>query len=369
MYVRRIASAVVSFLLADAVSAAVTSVSSIVGPVELPLDLRIEAGHQAITADGVDEKWRLRGATDGMNGVINVQVIRGDASRLLSFSSAIDAAARSIRDGAGDPVVEAADFGGHDFFLLDYRPSETPLHPIDEHEGPPVMRVEMGPGLERNVELVGVLNHDLVRLAIGLPDEIADRVLLRQALRAIPLGERSVETLIERAIDAAQTDVVSDDRLQFPSVSLPLQRARSPRVTAETRFFGSDGRLVGLSRIVDARWRQGLGSRAISLRIACQPEALIDAADRQAVDAWPSDDDPSTQTSDGGALNLGGVEGRLTTAVFGRAGGLLRGSYWHGIRSGTLYQIEAYSASGDPIPKEWSDQLATSQFDCRLDDA
>jgi len=356
---------------ADAAPIPVTAVPTFAGTLPLPfavelgdvqerfLQQRTWQARQGVVAEGplAGRPWRLE-----------VAHLRDFTPEEGGYAGFVDRIAAVVEQSGEAQHVETLRLGGHAFRLLDYRPADTPVSAPREGEDPASVprRVPKGPGLDRSIELLGVVNGGLLSIVLSVPDDAQSREDWRRSMADFDFDERRIDRSA-RVLEDLDARAIDGPRVDMPIGSVEVDASLHRSFIDESTVRGPTGETRGRSRVLRVN-SLSLGMHSLILRMACDRADSLSPEDREVLATWPRFFSELKESKDVGALRLGGVDGKLRTALYGDSTEPTSAWFWHGTRDGVLHRVEIHRLRADEWQATLLENLGRLEFGCTLDD-
>lgn len=353
--------------------AAAPAIDTVVGPVDLPWPVTSVSSRESLTLSGATTVLHLQGTEGDMAGrpvVIVANYSKPPKNPMLNWSSLLQENVEAVAGTGKARVAELLRIDGFDFALLDYRPAETPLALSGASDDPVRYREPMAAGLERTVEIVGVVSGSLVRVTVGLPDLATDPSALHSRLRAWKPDVTRLLRLASR-LKERNDALIRGPVVTLVNTRLDFQEDMEIKLVGESILRDASGRIVGRSQTINLNRMGFWTAQAVNVRASCELAELDEDSGRVTHESWLADEaaDGDVDMKPAEAMTLSRVAGQVRKAKIREPYRAFDGSLWIGKTAEHEHQLEIIRVLSGGVERRIIEQVDAQPLACRLDGA
>lgn len=352
---------------------AVPAIDTVVGPVVLPWPTKVLSTRESLTLNGATTILNLQGTSGDMAGrpvVVVANYSKPPQNPVLNWASLLQENVEAVAGTGKARASELFRVDGFDFALLDYRPAETPVSLSTGSDDSIRYREPLGQGLDRTIEIVGVVSGSLVRVTVGLPDLAIDPSSLHARLRAWKPDVTRVLRIASRLKERDEA-LIRDHVVTLVNTRLDFQKDMKITLVGETVLRDASGRIVGRAQTINLNRIGFWTAQAVNVRTSCELMGQADDTLRVTHDNWLSDDvaDGDATIEAAEAMTLAQVAGQVRKAKIEQEFRTFDGSLWIGKTAEHEHQLEIIRVLSGGVERRIVGQVNAQALECRLDGA
>ncbi|MFN7519397.1 MAG: hypothetical protein ACK5Q0_02385 [Lysobacteraceae bacterium] len=352
---------------------AAPAIDTVVGSVDLPWPVKVVSSRETLTLSGATTVLHLQGTEGDMAGrpvVLVANYSKPPKNPVLNWSSLLQENVEAVAGTGKARVADLFRIDGFDFALLDYRPAETPIALSTGGDGPVRFRDPVDTGLERTVEIVGVVSGSLVRVTVGLPDLAIDPSALHARLRAWKPDVTRLLRLASR-LKERNDSLIRGPVVTLVNTRLDFQKDMEIKLVGESILRDASSRIVGRAQTINLNRVGFWTAQAVNVRASCEFLERDEGADRMTLEDWLVDEtaDGDVEMTPAEAMTLSRVAGQVRKAKIREPYRTFDGFLWIGGTAEHEHQLEIIRVMSGGVERRILEQVDAQPLECRLDGA